>query len=173
MWRGGSGGRYLSGKQGGTPVSAARWSLPVDETHTVLFRARFKPADNPAKYDGDPFTERWKPPEPFLRPFKEYLDSNEPELGYEVPPLHFIEDGMVLDSIGPCADRENETLSPVIDAGIIMLRKMYLREIARMEAGEDPKGVIRDPEQNDLIRISAYERWVSEGEREKLQIVSA
>ena len=170
---GGSGGRYLSGKQGGTPVSAARWSLPVDETHTVLFRARFKPADNPAKYDGDPFPERWTPPEPFLRPFKEYLDSNEPELGYEVPPLHFIEDGMVLDSIGPCADRENETLSPVIDAGIIMLRKMYLREIARMEAGEDPKGVIRDPEQNDLIRISAYERWVSEGEREKLQIVSA
>lgn len=166
---GGSGGRYLTGKQGGTPVSAARWSVPIDETHTILFRSRFKPADNPAKYDGDPFTERWKPTEPFIQPFKEYRTAETPELGYDVPPYHFIEDGMVIDSIGPCADRENENLSPVVDGGIIMLREMYLREIKRMQEGEDPKGILRDPGENELIRITAYERWVSDEERRSLE----
>jgi 5,5'-dehydrodivanillate O-demethylase len=166
---GGSGGRYLSGKQGGTPVSAARWSVPIDETHTILFRSRFKPADNPAKYDGDPFTERWKPQEPLIQPFKEYRTAENPELGYDVPPLHFIEDGMVIDSIGPCADRENENLSPMVDEGIIMLRKMYLREIKRMQEGGDPKNVFRDPGKNEAIRITAYERWVSDEERQALE----
>jgi 5,5'-dehydrodivanillate O-demethylase len=173
---GGSGGRYLKGKQTGTPVSAARWSVPIDETHTILFRVRFKPGDNAAKFEGDPFTQRWRPSvsEPFILPFKEYrTDNNNPELGYDVPPLHFIEDGMVIDSIGPVADRENETLSPVIDEGIIMLRKMYLREIKRMQDGQDPKGIIRDPSKNKLITVTAYERWVSDEERKQLETADA
>ncbi len=172
---GGSGGRYLSGEQSGTPVSAARWTVPIDETHSVLFRARYKPGDNPAHYEGDPFTKRWKPtPEPFIEPWKEYRNQDaNPTLGYDVPPLHFIEDGMVIDSIGPVADRENENLSPVVDEGIIMLRKMYLREIERMQAGEDPKGIIRDSKKNQIIHITAYERWVSEDERKELEKTSA
>ena len=47
---GGSGGRYLDGKSAGTPVSAARWSVPIDETHTILFRVRYKPEDNPGDF---------------------------------------------------------------------------------------------------------------------------
>ena len=163
---GGSGGRYLDGQSAGTPVSAARWSVPIDETHTILFRVRFKPEDNPAAYKGDPFTERWRPQGQFIEPFKEYRYGNDPVLGYEVPPLHFIEDGMVVDSIGPVADRENEHLSPIVDAGIIMLRKMYLREIARMQGGEDPKNIVRDSEANKVIKVTAYEWWVTEEERE-------
>jgi len=87
---GGSGGRYLKGEQAGTPVSAARWSVPIDDTHTMLMRVRFKPSDNPGKYEGDPFSKRWKPPPQFIVPYKEYLDSDNPELGYPIPPLHFI-----------------------------------------------------------------------------------
>lgn len=163
---GGSGGRYLKGKVVGTPVSAARWTVPIDETHSIMFRLRFKPGDNSGVFEGDPFTERWRPKGSFIEPFKEYRNAENPELGYEVPPLHFIEDGMVVDSIGPVADRENENLSPVIDEGIIMLRKMLLNEIKRMQAGQDPKGVIRDPKRNELIRVTAYERWVTAEERQ-------
>ena len=76
---------------------------------------------------------------------------------------------MVIDSIGPCADRENENLSPVVDGGIIMLREMYLREIKRMQDGEDPKGIIRAPGKSEVIRITAYERWVSDEERAALE----
>ena len=162
---GGSGGRYLSGRQSGTALSAARWSVPIDETHTLLMRSRFKPADNPARFEGDPFTERWKPSTPVFEPFKEYKTSEEPVLGYNIPPLHMIEDGMVIDSIGPVSDRENENLSSVIDEGIIMLRQMYLREIEKVAAGKDPKGIIRDTQKNDVITITAYEKWISEEEQ--------
>ena len=81
---GGSGGRYLKGASGGTPVSAARWSVPIDDTHTLLMRVRFKPADNPGKYEGDPFSARWKPPENFIEPYKEYRESDNPVLGYDI-----------------------------------------------------------------------------------------
>ena len=79
---GGSGGRYLTGGKAGTPVSAARWSVPIDDTHTLLMRVRFKPSDNPGKYEGDPFSQRWKPPQEFIAPYKEYRDSDNPVLGY-------------------------------------------------------------------------------------------
>ena len=77
---GGSGGRYLvRRKQANTPVSAARWSVPIDDTHTLLMRVRFKPSDNPGKYEGDPFSKRWKPPQHFIVPYKEYRDSDNPD----------------------------------------------------------------------------------------------
>jgi 5,5'-dehydrodivanillate O-demethylase len=167
---GGSGGRYLEGRRTGTPVSAARWSLPIDETHTLLMRVRFKPADNPGKYEGDAFSARWKPPiRPFIEPYKEYTESDKPVLGYDIPPLHFIEDGMLVDSLPPISDRENENLGPLIDAGIIRLRKMYLREIEAVNSGKDPKGIIRDPAKNKMIVITAYEKWISETERKQMR----
>ena len=100
-----------------------------------------------------------------IEPFKEYRNAENPVLGYEIPPLHFIEDGMVVDSMPAIADRENENLGPVIDAGIIKLRQMYLHEIEKVKRGEDPKAIVRDPEKNKIIVIPAYEKWVPENER--------
>ncbi|MFQ5916408.1 MAG: Rieske 2Fe-2S domain-containing protein [Candidatus Binatia bacterium] len=171
---GGSGGRYLKGGGAGTPISAARWSVPIDDTHTMLMRARFKPADNPGKYEGDPFTPRWKPSfRPFIEPYKEYRDSDDPVLGYDIPALHFIEDGMVVDSLPALSDRENENLGPAIDDGIIMLRKMYLEQIEAVKGGRDPKGIIRDPEKNKQLVITAYEKWLSETERREMEGATA
>ena len=90
-------------------------------------------------------------------------------LGYDIPPLHFIEDGMVVDSLGPRVDREKENLSSTIDDGIIRLRSMYLREMENVRLGRDPKNVMRDPERNRTVVITAYERWVSEDERRELE----
>ena len=132
-------------------------------------RARFKPTDNPGKYEGDPFSARWKPSfKPFIEPFKEYRDSDNPVLGYDIPPLHFIEDGMVVDSMPPIADRDNENLGPAIDDGISMLRKMYLDQINLVNKGSDPKGIIRDSKKNKLLVITAYEKWVSETDRRNM-----
>ena len=88
-------------------------------------RVRFKPADNPGKYEGDPFSQRWKPPRDFIVPYKEYRDSDQPVLGYDIPPLHFIEDGMVVDSMPPVADRENENLGPTIDDHIRTVHQVF------------------------------------------------
>ena len=139
---GGSGGRYLSGENANTPVSAARWSVPIDDTHTLLMRVRFKPSDNPGKYEGDPFSKRWKPPQAIHRAVQRISGiPTIPSWAIHIPPLHFIEDGMVVDSMPAIADRENENLGPAIDDGIIKLRQMYLREIEKVKRGEDPRAL--------------------------------
>ena len=131
----------------------------------MLIRVRFKPADNPGKYEGDPFSRRWKPPQEFIEPYKEYRDSDNPALGYEIPPLHFIEDGMVVDSMPPIADRENEHLgsgdrrrhhqaAPDVFARD---RKSETRRGSEMHCSRSGK--------NKMIVIPAYETWVPESER--------
>ena len=46
---------------------------------------------------------------------------------------------------GPFSDREHERLA-TSDKGIVMLRELMLEQIAKVERGEDPMGVIRDPD---------------------------
>jgi 5,5'-dehydrodivanillate O-demethylase oxygenase subunit len=51
---------------------------------------------------------------------------------------------------GAIADRSRESLGST-DRGITLYRRMLLRELKRMEAGEDPKNVIREPARNETI----------------------
>ncbi len=53
---------------------------------------------------------------------------------------------------GPVADRSRESLAST-DRGITMYRRMLMRELKRMEAGEDPKNVVRDPARNGRIDL--------------------
>ena len=53
---------------------------------------------------------------------------------------------------GTIADRTRELLG-TSDAGIAMYRRMLKEEMARAEAGQDPKGVIRDPAKNVRIDL--------------------
>ena len=166
---GGSGGRYLKGASGGTPVSAARWSVPIDDTHTLLMAREVQARGQPRQVRRRSVSAPLEAPGEFHRAVQGVSDSDNPVLGYDIPPLHFIEDGMVVDSLGPRVDREKENLSSTIDDGIIRLRSMYLREMENLRLGRDPKNVIRDPEKNRTVVITAYERWVSEAEREELE----
>jgi 5,5'-dehydrodivanillate O-demethylase len=51
---------------------------------------------------------------------------------------------------GAVTDRENEHLGRS-DIGIVMLRNRLADDLARVERGEDPSGLIRDPERNVCI----------------------
>jgi 5,5'-dehydrodivanillate O-demethylase oxygenase subunit len=53
---------------------------------------------------------------------------------------------------GAIADRTKEALGTT-DRGVTLYRKMLVRELERMERGEDPKCVIRDPAKNDRIDL--------------------
>ena len=53
---------------------------------------------------------------------------------------------------GPIADRTLERLGTT-DIGIIAYRQMLLRELQKVEAGEDPMGTIRDPARNTIIDL--------------------
>ena len=60
------------------------------------------------------------------------------------------QDHMAWETQGPVADRTRERLA-TSDRGIVMLREMMFREMKKVRSGEDPIGVIRDPEKNPLI----------------------
>jgi 5,5'-dehydrodivanillate O-demethylase oxygenase subunit len=62
------------------------------------------------------------------------------------------QDVMAWVTQGPIAKRELEKLG-TSDRGVILFRKMLEREIERVAAGEDPMGVIRDPEKNTVIDL--------------------
>jgi 5,5'-dehydrodivanillate O-demethylase len=58
---------------------------------------------------------------------------------------------------GRIADRSREHLNPS-DEGIVMIRRRFLRDIAAVKRGEDPKAVIRDPAVNRAIRLPVADR---------------
>jgi 5,5'-dehydrodivanillate O-demethylase len=53
---------------------------------------------------------------------------------------------------GPIADRTVENLG-ASDRGLTLYRRMLFRELKKVEAGEDPICVIRDPEKNRVIEL--------------------
>ncbi|WAH37985.1 Rieske 2Fe-2S domain-containing protein [Alicyclobacillus dauci] len=53
---------------------------------------------------------------------------------------------------GTIADRTTEHLGTT-DKGIILLRKLYMEQIQRVQKGLDPLGVIRDPSLNGFIKL--------------------
>jgi 5,5'-dehydrodivanillate O-demethylase len=60
------------------------------------------------------------------------------------------QDHMAWETQGAIADRTDERLGTA-DRGIVMLRDMLLREIAKVERGQDPLGVVRDGAKNEML----------------------
>jgi 5,5'-dehydrodivanillate O-demethylase len=136
-------------------VQSARWSVPIDDTHTLMIRVTFKPASNPGRFRSGAYTGTWTPV--VAEPFKEYKDSPKPTLGYEVPSTVPTEDATIVCSMGGIVERAKEHLMPVSDHGVSILRRVYLAGIETVKAGGDPKGVIRDEAQNQIIPVPCRE----------------
>jgi hypothetical protein len=64
------------------------------------------------------------------------------------------QDRAAQESQGIITDRTREYLAPS-DRAIVQLRRMLLDSIAAIEAGKDPFGILRDPEQNRLVTFDA------------------
>jgi 5,5'-dehydrodivanillate O-demethylase len=144
------------------PVATARWSVPIDDTNTLMIRLTFRPAENPGKFRKVPFTGYWNPIA--VQPYKEYRETSTPTLGYEMPPLVPTEDATIVCSMGAIVDRENENLAPTGDVGMMLLRQVYRREIEAIQAGRDPKGTVRDEARNQSIPVPSREILVPEAE---------
>lgn len=144
---------------GDFPPVTCRWSVPIDDTHTMNLRVRYKP----------PKQRRFEVAQQLrIEPYREYKESDAPVLGYQIPSAVFEEDATILDSLGPIVDRENENLS-VIDEGVALVREMYLKQIEVVKAGGDPKGVVRDVKKNQLIVIGGTYKWISADERARME----
>jgi 5,5'-dehydrodivanillate O-demethylase len=149
--------------------------VPIDDTHTLIIRLVYKPADNPGVFTKDPIQRGWSPIP--IRPYKEYLEHADPwtppSLGYTMPGVIATEDATLIDSLGPIADRENEHLLPLGDYGVVALRSLYLNEMRAVQQGRDPKGTLRDATPNEVIVIPAYERDIPAEEAQARQRATA
>ncbi|HEY7390162.1 MAG TPA: aromatic ring-hydroxylating dioxygenase subunit alpha [Bryobacteraceae bacterium] len=58
---------------------------------------------------------------------------------------------------GTIADRSQEHLA-TSDRGVLLIRKRFLSDLKAVARGEDPKGIIRDPEVNRCVPLPVAER---------------
>lgn len=121
------------------------WRVPIDNENTLSVTWMFDrvPAEQePFKQATIPF---WTGP------------TTDPESG-EFLVTHILnQDIYAWVGQGKVADRTKELLARS-DHGIAMLRRRLLDEMQKVERGEDPKGVVRDPERNHAIELPIAQR---------------
>lgn len=112
---------------------------PMDDTHVWHVHVFFKPTGEETDWDpytGDVACE-------YLEPYKEPAGARHPEAHYTQRSV-LAQDHMAWETQGPIADRTTEHLS-YSDRGVSLLRKIVHEQIERAQRGEDPMGVVRDP----------------------------
>jgi 5,5'-dehydrodivanillate O-demethylase oxygenase subunit len=112
--------------------------VPVDDHHTQVFRVNFVPSDAERSPAGVPVPFRFSQLKTGPREYKMNMVS--------------AQDSMAWETQGYLTDRAAEHLG-VGDEGIIVLRKLLKEQIERVKQGLEPMGLIRDPEQNQLIDL--------------------
>ncbi len=123
--------------------NGAQIRVPIDDTHTMIFIVRFMPTEDGSLVEND------EPPVEYVKSYKNPPDAIHPNTRFRLNEVQ-AQDHMAWETQGPIADRTRERLA-TSDRGVVMLRDMMKREIARVQQGLDPKGVIRDPADNGII----------------------
>ena len=134
--------------------------VPMDDTHTAHIHVMFDPTP-----DGSLVDETQDPPVEYLAPYKDPPDGLHPFTRYNMRSV-LAQDHMAWETQGPIADRTTEHLS-YSDRGIALFRKLTKEQIARVQQGLDPMGVIRDPDHpmidtniDESTRVEGAERPV-------------
>lgn len=98
----------------------------------------------------------WRPPGASKAPMQQAVPSYrvpwQDERGDFIVDTIPGQDIMTWVSQGGIADRTTEQLASS-DIGITLLRKLLLHQLDAVERGEDPIGVLRNPEQNGIIEL--------------------
>jgi 5,5'-dehydrodivanillate O-demethylase len=124
--------------------------VPVDDTHTQHF-----------------WYSCYMPPEGARAPAQAEIPV------YDVPfrdergefLLDVVDGGDIMTWVtqGPIADRTRELLVDT-DSGITLLRRLYLEQIERVRKGEDPLGVVRAPQDNEIIALPQEQEKYGKGD---------
>ncbi|MEC4895519.1 MAG: aromatic ring-hydroxylating dioxygenase subunit alpha [Oscillatoria sp. PMC 1051.18] len=123
--------------------------VPVDDTHTLHF-----------------WYSCYQPTQEVEIPKQEIIPS------YEVPwrdergefILDFVDGQDIMSWVtqGAIADRTQEHLTPG-DRGIVLYRRLLFEQLEKVQRGEDPLGVIRSPELNQIIELPQEKNKFGQG----------
>ncbi|MBN9480524.1 MAG: aromatic ring-hydroxylating dioxygenase subunit alpha [Bordetella sp.] len=123
------------------------WRVPIDDENTLSVSWVF----SRVPHESEPYVQdvipTWRGP------------ITDPETGRWISTHVINQDFIAWVGQGTIADRTKEKLG-LSDRGIQMLRRQLLDDIDAIEAGRDPKGVIRDPAVNKAIVLPVAERDV-------------
>lgn len=117
--------------------------LPVDDTHTQIYRVEFTPGGDTSGFDPD-------------NPPVKYMKSLKDENGEFKLDTFASQDGMAWETQGPILDRTLENLG-TSDRGLVLYRRMLKEQILAVRDGKEPLGIIRDPTKNKMISIQVSE----------------
>ncbi len=118
--------------------------VPIDDTHTYIVFVRFEPtADGSTVDEGDDLPVEYR--EPYKRPANAIHPETRFRFWESGQVDNQIQDYMAWETQGPIANRPVERLA-TSDRAIVGYREILAREIERVERGEEPMGVIRDPD---------------------------
>jgi 5,5'-dehydrodivanillate O-demethylase len=116
------------------------WAVPIDDTNTIEFEVRFQANVNGRKLD---YKFESSPADFDVTlevPFHQYRGGGQPRLAY--PKFFGAQDQLMQLSQGPIAKREREHLRSS-DRGVLMVRKLLSEAIRDVQAGKDPRGLLR------------------------------
>ena len=115
------------------------WRVPIDDENTlsVLWKLSHVPKEREPYMQ--PFIPTWDGP---------VFDAN----GEWITSNVMNQDFLAWAGQGRIAERTQEHLG-ASDRGIVMMRRRFFEDLERVTAGEDPKGLIRDPACNVRVKL--------------------
>lgn len=124
--------------------TAMLFRVPIDDTHTWAIQYRVHQI--PAGVDAPPqeTVQVYYPPLPGL--------DEKGQATWPVMDVSGMQDVLMWHARGPIADRSTEDLDED-DQGIVLHRQLLEENMLRVDRGEDPIGVVRDPSKNACIRL--------------------
>jgi 5,5'-dehydrodivanillate O-demethylase oxygenase subunit len=138
--------------QGGADQTSSQLRIPRDDTHTlhIVISGKRHGEDRPSR------TTVRREDLSYDQFGRAYVDLD--GVGSNIP----WQDEMAWVGQGAITDRTNEHLA-TSDKGIMLFRKLLLENLEKVERGEDPMGVIRDPARNEpmieIARGSQYDAF--------------
>ncbi|HLH25242.1 MAG TPA: Rieske 2Fe-2S domain-containing protein [Chloroflexota bacterium] len=142
--------------QGGADQTSSQLRIPRDDTHTlhIVISGKRHGEDRPSRtvFRHEPLT--------YDQFGRAYVDHD--GVGSNIP----WQDEMAWVGQGAITDRTTEHLA-TSDKGILLYRKLLLENLEKVERGEDPMGVIRDPARNEpMITIARGSQYDAFGRRD-------
>jgi len=127
------------------PNQHFEWRVPIDDENTLSVIWHYTPAP----------IERW----PYVQESIPAWEGPivDPLTGRWITSHITNQDVVAWVGQGTITDRTKEHLGPS-DRGVILMRKRFLDDLERIERGEDPKGIVRDPAINDCIELPIVSR---------------
>jgi 5,5'-dehydrodivanillate O-demethylase len=134
---------------------STQFRTPIDDEHTMHIHVLFFPNE-----DGAPtHPQAFEPEVEYKEPYKEPAGALHPHTHFT---MHAVipQDHMAWETQGPVADRSIEHLS-YSDRGVVLLRKVVQEQIERVQQGQDPLGVFRDPDHPVIDTGVDHDWWAA------------